>query len=195
MGRLLTLLALGFGVWWLAGQLGIAPSGLDVSGREVRLAAGDLEYRFSRQGPLADRFMLFGGDSISHRNSPMHAIVSTLPLHHAQLIAQSYPDFYMCKSPGAAQAQAYVESMALITASRRVRGTLEEAIDLFEKRLRSGGERTCIGVKGAALSLESVSLRQDGTDISDEVVPGLTRSTRFYLAEEAELLECGPLLR
>ena len=57
--------------------------------------------RSSWVGSLHETYMLFGGDAQQHRNSITHVIAAGLPILNARAISDIYPDFYMCKSPGA----------------------------------------------------------------------------------------------
>ncbi len=171
-----------------------ASSGPRVEGRQVVVETRDLEVRFTRGAAFSEAFMIFGGSHADMRNMVGDALLSTLAMRHASLIHQRYPDFHLCKSPGAAQAKRYIEAMQLIGSTRGTRRALREAVDVHAERLRAGGERTCISITGAALAFDSVSLKADGRDVSGDLGQAL-RMNPYYLAEEAELLDCATLLR
>jgi hypothetical protein len=198
MGRLLAFAVIMGASWLLVNHLGLSidPRGVGtrVEGREVVRDSGQLEARFSRVDSLEDTYMLFGGDAAQHRNSLSHAIIAGLPMRHARLIAASHPDFHLCKSPGAEQAQRLTENLSLVAADRAVRNALEEALGLYEDRLHGSGERTCIRLRGASLLLDSVRGRENGEDITAEVTPHFERS-HFVLAERVKIEDCSALLR
>lgn len=194
MGRLLVFVLVMAAAYLFVNRLDSSAPGLREDGRQVVLETAQLEARFSRVGDLSESFMLFGGSVDRATNSLTHATLSGLAMRHARLIHQSYPDFHRCKSPGAAQAQRLVETMSLIGATRSARNGLADAVDLYGERLRSGGEQTCLAISGQHLTLDSVHLKEDGRDLTREVVPAF-RGTRFTLAESVELNDCESLLR
>jgi hypothetical protein len=199
MGRLLLLVLAAGAAWVLVNHVGLSSldprgAGARVEGGQLVRDAGDFEARFSMVGSLDDAYMLFGGQMTHQRNSLTHAVVAGLAIDHARLISASYPDFHLCKSPGAPQAQRYTEDLSLVAADRAARNTLEEALELFQSRLRGGGDRTCIRVIGAPLVLDSVRLAQHDEDITQEVAPAFDRSN-FVLAKGVVIEDCAALLR
>ena len=198
MGRILFFLLLVGTGWFLLNVIGISidPRGVGtkIDGREVIRDAGQLEARFRVVGSLHETYMLFGGDAQQRRNSIIHVIAAGLPIRNARSIAAVHPDFYMCKSPGAKQAMRHTQTLGFIAANRAVLNTLIEAVDLFKERLETGGERTCISVTGAPITLESVRVVQDGTDVTRDVVPSF-KETQLVLAQSAQLQDCRSLLR
>lgn len=198
MGRLFVLALFACAAWFAVNHLGISldPRGVgtSVEGRRVVRQAGQLEASFSMVGSLDDAYMLFGGNADRHPNSLTHAIVAGLPIRDARLISASYPDFHMCKSPGASQAKRLTEDLTFVAANRAARSGLEEAVRLFQQRLRGGGERTCIRVSGAPLELDAVRVEQNGEDITGQVQRAYARSN-LVLAERVEVEDCRELLR
>jgi hypothetical protein len=71
---------------------------------------------------------------------------------------------------------------------------LVDAVDLFEERLGADGERTCISVSGAPISLKSVHLVQNGADITRDVAPALNEF-KLILAQSVQIQDCQSLLR
>jgi hypothetical protein len=198
MGRILFfILLLGTG-WFVLNVVGISidPRGVGttVQGREVIRDADQLEARFSMVGSLHESYMLFGGDVQQRRNSITHATAAGLPIRNARSIASTYPDFHMCKSPGAKQAQQHTQSLSFVAADRDALKTLVEAVDLFEERVRSGGERTCISVTGSPISLKSVVVVENGADLTRDVAPMLNQS-KLVLAQSVQIQDCQSLLR
>jgi hypothetical protein len=194
MGRLVVFLLLIAAGYLLINRLDPSTPGLSEDGGQLVVETAQLEARFSRIGSLSDSFMVFGGNNQQMTNSLTHVTLSGLPIRHARLIGQTYPDFHLCKSPGAAQAQRLTESTSFIGANRGARRTLIEAIDVHGERVRSGGDRTCVTISGHQLTLDSVHLKHDGRDITRDVAPTFG-GTRFAVAEEVELADCASLLR
>jgi hypothetical protein len=164
-----------------------------VEGSQVLIQTRDLDVRFDRVGELDESYMLFGGVDGELQNSISNVVVSGLAVRHAALIAQRYPDFHKCKSPGAAQAKRLLEPMAWIASDGSTRGTLRKALALHEKSVRSGGERTCLAVSGERLMLGSAKHRSQDFDLTGQLGDGY-RGTDFYLVTDAELADCKSLL-
>ena len=161
---------------------------------EFTVDAGQFEARYRVIGPLHETYMLFGGDVQQRRNSITHATAAGLPIRNARSISAAYPDFHMCKSPGAKQAMQHTKTLSFVAADRAALNTLAEAMDLFEERLQSGGERTCISVTGAPISLESVKVVENGADITRDVSRAVDQ-TQLVLAQSVQIRNCQSLLR
>jgi hypothetical protein len=168
----------------------LAPS---VEGREVVIQTDDLEVRFDRYGPVSETYMLFGGTDGEMKNSISNVFVSGLAIRHASFISQRYPKFYMCSSPGAAQAKQLIEDFALVAADGSTRDTLKKALALHDQSLASGGERTCLRFRGEQISLRSAKHREGGFDLTPQLSKGY-RQTDFVLVSEAEVTDCKALL-
>jgi hypothetical protein len=182
------------GSWWLVNRLEAAPQGVVVNGNQVVVQTDDIEATFRRIAPVFASYMVFGGNNDQRQNSMVHALVAGLPMPKARAIHASYPDFHRCASPGAAQAKQSIESMQMIGTTRAARSALIEAVDLHAERIRSGGDRTCLTFSGAELMLDSIHLRRDGQDVTQELGRLFGRS-RFFLADQVELPDCVSLLR
>ena len=198
MGRILFFILLVGTGWFLLNVIGVSidPRGVGtkIQGREVIRDADQLEARFSVVGSLHESYMLFGGDVQQRRNSITHATAAGLPIRNARSIASTYPDFHMCKSPGAKQAQQHTQSLSFVAADRAALNALVEAVDLFEERIGTGGERTCISVTGAPISLESVKVVENGADLTRDVAPAFNQ-TKLVLAQSVQIQDCQSLLR
>lgn len=194
MGRVLAIAAALFLAYWLVGVIMDRGAGPRVDGETVQVETEDLEFRFARSIPVQDAYMIFGGNNAQMRNSTTHATVAALRIDDARLIAERYPDFHMCKSQGAATAQRLIETVGFVGAGSAVRSTVRKVVDLHDERIQSGGERTCIQVSGARLSLDSVKVKENGEDITAQV-RGPLAGTTLVLAEKAEIADCEALLR
>jgi hypothetical protein len=198
MGRVFFFILLVGTGWFLLNVIGVSidPRGVGttIQGREVILDADQLEVRFNVVGSLRETYMLFGGDEQQRRNSVIHVTAAGLPILNARSIAAIYPDFHMCKSPGAKQAMEHTQTLSFVAADRAALSTLVEALDLFEERVGTGGERTCISVTGAPMSLKSVKVVENGADLTSDVAPALNQS-KLVLAQSVQIQDCQPLLR
>ena len=194
MGRLLFFAFIAYLGWLLMGEVEMSGSGPRMDGRQLVVETEDLEFRFDRFGSLSESYMVFGGNNDQMKNSLTHATLAALPMSDARLIAQRYPDFHMCKSPGAKQAQRATKTMSVVGGGASARRNLIKVVDLHEQRIRSGGERTCVSLKGSPLELDSVRVKADGTDITGRVGP-MYRRTSFFFADHVELADCKALLR
>ena len=197
MGRFFFFILLVGTGWFVLNVIGISidPRGVGttIEGRNVILDADQLEARYSVVGSLHESYMLFGGDVQNRRNSITHATAAGLPILNARAISAVHPDFHMCKSPGAKQAMKHTKTLSFVAADRAALNTLVDAVDLFKERLQSGGERTCISVTGAPLSLESVVVVENGADITRDIA-GAINQTQLVLAQSVLIQDCQSLL-
>jgi hypothetical protein len=195
----LYLVIVASGGWLLLNAVGVSsldPRGVGtrMEGSRVVRDEGDLETRFARTGQLDETWMLFGGDATQRRNQATHGSFAGLPLRHARAIAARHPDFHLCRSPGAEDAKRHIESVNVVVADRAARAALADAVGLFDARLgRPDSERTCVSIRGAPLTLESVTVKQNGEDLTAQVAP-LYQRTKLVLAERVEIRDCRPLL-
>lgn len=172
---------------WIAWSRLAAPDGPDltITGSEIALATADLDVRFTRSETLDGTYMLFGGGTLDHPNAVSNVTLAGLHMKDVRRIAERYPDFYMCKSPGAPLAQKAVVDLDLVPADGKVRKTLDSALDQFESSLHSDGGRVCVSLRGEALDLKSAKIRDH-----DEEVTETYRQTRFYLVTSASVVDC-----
>ena len=149
--------------------------------------------RFSRHDAFSDSFMVFSGYSRPLRNNPIQASLSVLTVDQARSIRRKYPDFHMCKSPGAKKAQRLIEDMSFVATDTRVQDVLSEVVRLHKERVRGGGSRTCVSVSGFEVELESVRYRPYDEDSTDQH-SRFYRKKNFYVAEDAEVRDCQSIL-
>jgi hypothetical protein len=198
MARIFFFILLTITGWFLLNLIGVSidprGTGATIEGRNITLDAGQLEARYRITGSLSETYMLFGGDAQQHPNSIVHVTAAGLPMFNARAIAAVHPDFYMCKSPGAKQAMSHTQTLSFVAADRDSLNNLEDAVELFEERLASGGERTCISVIGAPISLESVKVVENGADLTRDIAPAF-KQTKLVFAQSVQIQDCQPLLR
>jgi hypothetical protein len=192
MNRFVMMCLLAGAGYLMWNHLGASGPAAQVDDQHVALETADFNVRFFRLEPFSDSFMIFGGSDAQPRNMMSHVTLSGLPVRHARSIAQSYPDFHRCKSPGARQAQQLTKTMNFVAADRQIQKTLSEALKLFNDRLTPDGERTCVTVSGERLKLATVHLKQNGMDVTSDVAPAFKMEA--YLASDAEVADCKTLL-
>jgi len=202
MSKLLFFIILAAGAFALANHVGIAPSlsipgmgstGVVENGRDVVYTTDTMEIRFTSGPSLDDEFMVFGGQEMPRSGSITHALVSGIAGDDARAIASRFPDFHLCKSPGAASAERLIQGMNFVARNTSARDALGEALDLHVAAIRSGGERSCLKVKGASLELEQVSVLQTGEDLTPKI-KGFFRDSPLYLVRDAAVVDCKSVL-
>jgi len=178
------------------GYKNYSPSGPSVKVAEDGIIrdTGQLEAHFQRRGALSGAYMIFGGN-IDRKlpNSFSDITLAALSIDDASNIHSRYPDFHKCKSAGASMAQQMTRTLSLVTGSDKAFDALEDSLELHSERLQGSGDRTCVALEGNDISLSSVTLKETGSDISADVVPTF-RNTRFFLVEDAQLVDCRRLL-
>ena len=188
------LLAFGAAGYLLVGEIVMGGGGPRIEGSLVIVETADLEATFIRMEPVDEVYMVFGGNAQHHSNLLTDAFVAGLPVRDARMISYDYPDFHLCKSPGAKLAQRQTQDLSFVAADRTAKKRLRQTIDLHAERLGADGERTCVAVRGARIALESVKHRDSGHDLTAEFRTHLAQSS-FILAESVEIADCEPLLR
>jgi hypothetical protein len=167
---------------------------LELSAGDMIRHTDDFDVRFTQQETLADAFMIFGGHvDRKLSNSFSDYSLGALQIGDAAQIRQKYPDFHLCKSPGAKLAQNKIRTLALIMENPQVAEVVETSIELHSERVRQGRERTCLALRGRALQPAAVTLRENDRDISSDILPKLGR-LQYYLIDGAELRDCLSLL-
>jgi hypothetical protein len=193
MGRLLLVVSIGLVVYWIYTSVSQSAFSLISGGEAMIVTTDDLEVHFQTEGPISDSFMVFGGHSGRVKNSFTDATLATLAIEEARNLHQSYPDFHRCSSPGAIAAQDAVETTHFVAADTGAREGLSGAVELHAMRVRSGGDRTCVAIRGQRLRLSAVKVKQDGTDVTDQIGPAY--DDPIVYAEGVEVIDCQAALR
>jgi cellobiose-specific phosphotransferase system component IIA len=166
------------------------PLSPQLSRREMTVASSGMRARFERGASMEQGYMLFGGLEAEKSGHFINVFVSGLEERHVSLISQTYPDFYMCGSPGADSAKGWVEDMGLIAESGSVRNTLLEAVRLHDQRIRQGAERTCLRMRAETLYLEQAHALPAEIDVTEPTRQG-HQGVDFYLVHQAEVVPCN----
>jgi len=142
---------------------------LEMDGDAVLEHTKDFTARFSVGAHYTKTLMLFGGDSITEDNTLSGAFIFGLDKADAQMLAQKYPDFYLCSSPGGQEASKYIVSYDLVPQTCDIYDQLIGAIKLYNANVTRGGDRTSLQLEGAPLQLEMVTADATGEDVTSQV--------------------------
>ncbi len=161
--------------------------------REVIAPTKGLDYHFDRTGDFSETYMLFGATDFSRSDLPFEISLSGIKLDKAMSIYERYPDFYKCKSPGAAVAQKALLSLHIIPEDPEVLDILRNAVSQFEKNLRNDGDRIFVELEGEVLKNTSVIMRKVNGDVTDQIPSNMRRG--YYLVKSAKIIEAKIVLK
>lgn len=142
---------------------------VEVNGDEVIEHLEDFTARFELGDPYNRTVMLFGGMSTAKPNTPTRAYIFGLDKVDAQRMAEKYPDFYLCSSPGGQEAASYIHVYDIVPATCKVHQQLVAAFSVYAKNVAVGGDRTSLRLEGAPLTVKAVTANATGQDVSDQV--------------------------
>jgi hypothetical protein len=109
--------------------------------------------------PSTRTVMLFGGEPEDDANV----------FSNAQMLAERYPDFYLCSSPGGVEAASHILPYDLVPATCEVYDRIVAALRQYHRNAAAGGDRTSLRLDGAPLQVESVTENATGKDFTDQV--------------------------
>jgi hypothetical protein len=121
----------------------------------------DFTARFRVGAPYTKTVMLFGGEPVEDDNVFSNAYIFGLDKVDALMLAEKYPDFYNCSSPGGQEASRYIVPYDLVPANCQIYEQIVAALRQYDTNVAKGGDRTSLRFEGAPLELESVI--EDGT--------------------------------
>jgi hypothetical protein len=131
--------------------------------------------------------MIFGAGDSGRADTISQIWISGIKLDKAISIYRRYPDFYKCKSPGAAVAQNALLSLDIIPADSEVLNILKNAVSQFEKNLKNHGDRIFVKLEGEVLRMTKAIIRKVNGDVTDQL-PSQMRQDR-YLVNSVEIVE------
>jgi hypothetical protein len=161
---------------------------VQVEGDVVIEQEQDFTARYRMGAPYTKTVMLFGGESVEDENVLSNAYIFALDQADAQMLAQRYPDFYLCSSEGGQEASSYIIPLDLVPASCEVHEQILAALRQYHRNASSGGDRTSLRFEGAPLELESVIEDATGVDATEQA------SGDFHLVTSVEQLTGQTLL-
>jgi hypothetical protein len=135
--------------------------------------------------------MLFGGESVEDVNVLSNAYIFGLDKADAQMLAQTYPDFYLCSSEGGRAASSYIVPYDLVPASCEIHEQIIAALRQYNRNAASGGDRTSLLLTGAELQLESVIEDATGVDATEQASGDFHLVTAVQQLSGQSVLEFG----
>ena len=160
-----------------------------VGGDAVSVDAGDYVVKFLLSGEFRKTYMLFGGEYFTEKSLINPIVLNGLGMVDAKNIYARYPDFYSCKSAGAAIAQPKVEDLNLIPFDEEMLGELQSTINEYQKNFSNKGDRVCVSLIGKTLSMKSAEVPGQNIDFKDQLP-----SRTFYLVNSSQRVNCKNLL-
>lgn len=149
------------------------------------MSSGDLVAEFDRTGTFFGSYMIFGGLYLADKNAVSSVNLSGLPIREATRIYKQYPDFHLCKSPGASIAKRFVENLNIIPADGSVVRTLRKTLESHKTNVAKGGDQVCVRIEGERAYMRSVEIPS-----ANENVTHAYPNRDFYYVTGAELLNC-----
>ena len=156
---------------------------VEMDGEFVLEHEKDFTGRFRVGEPYSKTVMLFGGEPVEDDNVLSNAQIFGLDKMDALMLAEKYPDFYLCSSVGGQEASKYIVPYDLVPASCEVYEQIVAALRTYHKSVVAGGDRTSLRLHGAPLELESVIADATGENVTDQVT-----NQNFHLVSAVEQL-------
>ena len=158
-----------------------------IRGEEVIVSLRQIDVHFKRGRDFSGTYMVFGGSDSGRADTISRIWISGIKLNKAISIYKRYPDFYKCKSPGAAVAKNALLSLHIIPADSEVLNILKNAISQFEKNFKNKGDRIFVKLEGEVLKMTKAIIRKVNGDVTDQL-PSQMRRDR-YLVKSVEIVE------
>lgn len=174
-------------VWSLlvsCSQSGSSPS---ITTDEVIVKTANMDVHFSRGKSFAQTYMIFGGSETNQRDVICNVTLSGLDINTARYIYARYPDFHLCKSPGAPLAQRAIRRLDIVPADSKVVKILRKTLAGHKKSLQPDGTRVCVRLEGEVLKLTSAIVRDANQDITNELPPEMHHE--YFLVQSAENID------
>ena len=156
-------------------------SGPTVTADEVIVKTDKMDVHFSRVEPFAKTYIIFSGIEINQSGAFSKVALSGLDIYTARSIYSRYPDFHMCKSPGAPLAQRAVRDLDIVQTNSKVLKNLRKTLDKHRASIQQDGERVCVKLEGEVLKLTSAIVRELNQDITNQLPPQVHHDYFFLL--------------
>lgn len=156
---------------------------VQIEGEFVVEQEQDFTARFRVGEPYTKTIMLFGGEPLEDANVLSNAYILGLDKIDAELLAERYPDFYLCSSPGGMEAGSRILPYDLVPATCDVYERIVSALRQYHTNVAAGGDRTSLRFDGAPLQVESVTEDATLADFTDQV-----SDQNFHLVTAVEQL-------
>jgi hypothetical protein len=154
---------------------------------ELYVEAADVDAYFELHEEFSETYMLFGANRETHETAFNEFRLFVISMADLRPIYRAYPDFYMCKSPGAPKAQKAMQPMNIIAADSSVLEALNEAVSEFNNSPGKGIDRVAVYLEGVRLEMTAAIARKADKDILGRL-PQQSRSN-YILVEYAEMVD------
>ena len=154
---------------------------------ELYVEAGDLDVYFELHEEFSETYMLWIAKRETHKSAFNEFFLDGISMADLRPIYRAYPDFYMCKSPGAPRAQKAMQPMNIIAADSSVLKALNESVSEFNSSPGDGIDRVTVYLEGVKLEMTAAIVRKADEDILDRL-PQQARSN-YFLVEFAEMVD------
>jgi hypothetical protein len=158
-----------------------------VENNELYVEAGDFKGYFELGKPFSETYIVFGIQQMDPKYIFNNFWLSGIPIEDARPLYTVYPDFYKCKSPGAARATKLTRDMNIISADSSVTDALNEAISAFHNSHRGDGDRVAVVLEGVKLKMTAAIDR----DRDDNMLNRLPKDYRenYFLVESVKIID------
>ena len=159
-----------------------AEPAITITDKTIVLDRSSVIYKFKKLEKFTNSFMIFGGGEISHKNAINDITLSLLSMKKVKNLSVKYPDFYMCSSPGAKEAQSALLQLNLVSTSSDVSSILKHSLKKFNTNIRLSKERVCILLSGYQIKLMSANTQNHEIPLNSTV-----KDMKYALISKAEI--------
>jgi len=159
---------------------------------ELYVEAADVDAYFELHEEFSETYMLWIAKRETHETAFNEFFLDGISMADLRPVYRAYPDFYMCKSPGAPRAQKAMQPMNIIAADSSVLEALNEAVSEFNNSRGKGIDRVTVYLEGVKLEMTAAIARKAGQDILNRL-PQQQRSD-YFLVEYAEIVDAQAAL-
>jgi hypothetical protein len=167
-------------------------SNTTITDKEVIVKTNSMDVHFSRVRSFGNSYIIVGGAEITHGDAFSKITLAGLDINTARNIYSMYPDFHLCKSPGASMAQTATLDFDIVPANSKVMKNLRKTLKKHHEMIHNDGDRVCVKLEGMVMKLTSVTVRELNKDITGELPPQVHRD--YFLVTSAELLDSKEML-
>jgi hypothetical protein len=159
---------------------------------ELYVEAGDVDAYFELLDEFSETYVLWIAKRETHEAAFNEFFLDGISMADLRPIYRAYPDFFMCKSPGAPRAQKAMQPMNIIAADSSVLEALNAAVSEFNNSPGEGIDRVAVYLEGVRLEMTAAIVRKADKDILDRL-PQQSRSN-YFLVEYAEMVDAQAAL-
>ena len=162
-------------------------SGPSVTTDEIIVRTANMDVHFARGKPFASTYMIFGGIETNQSDAISKVTLSGLNVRTARSIYARYPDFHLCKSPGAPLAQKAIRQLDIVPANAEVTKILRKTFGEYQTGTVQSDRRVCVGLEGEVLKLTSAIVRGVNEDITDKLPPQVHHE--YFFVKSAQIID------